>query len=294
MENKRKGIILAGGFGTRLFPVTEVVSKQLLPVYDKPLIYYPLSILMLADIREIAIIVDPNQKKHFRELLKDGSQWGIKFTYIEQPYPDGIAQAFVLADKYLNGSPAALILGDNIFFGSGLQNLLKKACYNYKKNTIFTHQVTNPKSFGVVGFNKKNEVDSIIEKPSNPKSNYVITGLYFVDSTASIKASKLKRSKRGEFEITSLLEYYLKEKKLHVELLGRGFAWLDTGTHQSLLDASLFIKTIQHRQNILIGCPEEIAYANSWISKERLKNIINKYRNNSYGKFLEKVLKKGF
>ena len=287
----RKGIILAGGMGTRLYPITISVSKQLLPVYDKPMIYYPISVLMLAGIREVAIITNKEHINQFQELLQDGSQWGMEFTYIEQPSPDGLAQAYILAEEFLDGATSALILGDNIFYGTNLPNLLLEADKKKSGGTIFGYQVADPKNYGVVGFDDKDNANSIMEKPQKPESNYAVTGLYFFDETASNRAKSVKPSDRGELEITSLIEMYLMEGSLDVQKLGRGYAWLDTGTHESLLEASNFVKTLQNRQGLLIGSPDEIAFGNDWITMLDLKKITSKMRKNLYGKSLEKLMK---
>ena len=286
----RKGIILAGGSGTRLYPVTMAVSKQLLPVYDKPMIYYPLSALMLNGIREIAIITTPTDREQFRGLLGDGSQWGIAFTYIVQAAPNGLAEAYILAESFLDGHPSALILGDNIFYGDGLSELLAAADRNSEGGTVFGYRVSDPERYGVVGFDEAGQANSLIEKPKKPVSNYAVTGLYFLDNRASARAKTIKPSARGEIEITSLLEIYLAEGSLKVEKLGRGYAWLDTGTHGSLLDAGNFVRTLQERQGLLVGSPDEIAFENNWISKDALKAFSEKFGKNQYGKyFLSKI-----
>ncbi len=286
----RKGIILAGGSGTRLYPVTMAVSKQLLPVYDKPMIYYPLSALMLNGIREIAIITTPTDREQFRGLLGDGSQWGIAFTYIVQAAPNGLAEAYILAETFLDGHPSALILGDNIFYGDGLSELLAAADRNSEGGTVFGYRVSDPERYGVVGFDEAGQANSLIEKPKKPVSNYAVTGLYFLDNRASARAKTIKPSARGEIEITSLLEIYLAEGSLKVEKLGRGYAWLDTGTHGSLLDAGNFVRTLQERQGLLVGSPDEIAFENNWISKDALKAFSEKFGKNQYGKyFLSKI-----
>ena len=286
----RKGIILAGGSGTRLYPVTMAVSKQLLPVYDKPMIYYPLSALMLNGIREIAIITTPTDREQFRRLLGDGSQWGIAFTYIVQAAPNGLAEAYILAETFLDGHPSALILGDNIFYGDGLSELLAAADSNSEGGTVFGYRVSDPERYGVVGFDEAGQANSLIEKPKKPVSNYAVTGLYFLDNRASARAKTIKPSARGEIEITSLLEIYLAEGSLKVEKLGRGYAWLDTGTHGSLLDAGNFVRTLQERQGLLVGSPDEIAFENNWISKDSLKAFSEKFGKNQYGKyFLSKI-----
>ena len=267
---ERKGIILAGGSGTRLYPLTIGVSKQLLPVYDKPMIYYPLTVLMLAGIQEILIISTPDDLPQYIRVLGDGSQWGISLCYKEQPSPDGLAQAFILAEDFLDGAPSALILGDNIFFGHGLPAVLAAA--ELKKNgaTVFGYHVNDPERYGVVGFDNAGKVNSIIEKPKEPASNYAVTGLYFVDGTAPERAKKVQPSARGELEITSLLDSYLKEDSLTVEKMGRGFAWLDTGTHGSLLDAGNFVRTISERQGLQVGSPDEVAFKLKWINEDKL------------------------
>ena len=286
----RKGIILAGGSGTRLYPVTMAVSKQLLPVYDKPMIYYPLSALMLNGMREIAIITTPTDREQFRRLLGDGSQWGIAFTYIVQAAPNGLAEAYILAETFLDGHPSALILGDNIFYGDGLSELLAAADSNSEGGTVFGYRVSDPERYGVVGFDEAGQANSLIEKPKKPVSNYAVTGLYFLDNRASARAKTIKPSARGEIEITSLLEIYLAEGSLKVEKLGRGYAWLDTGTHGSLLDAGNFVRTLQERQGLLVGSPDEIAFENNWISKDALKAFSEKFGKNQYGKyFLSKI-----
>ena len=289
--NKRKGIILAGGSGTRLYPLTVGVSKQLLPVYDKPMIYYPLTVLMLAGIKEILIITTPQDLDQFKRVLNDGSQWGIKLSYIVQPSPDGIAQAFVLAEDFLDGAASALILGDNIFFGHGLPQLLATAAVKPTGATIFGYHVNDPERYGVVGFDDAGKVNSITEKPLNPTSNYAVTGLYFMDSTAPLRAKNVKPSDRGELEITSLLEDYLIEDCLNVEKMGRGYAWLDTGTHSSLLDAANFVKTLTVRQGLQIGSPDEVAYQQNLISDDELLMQASKFKNNEYGQYLMKLVK---
>ena len=283
---ERKGIILAGGSGTRLYPLTLGVSKQLLPVYDKPMIYYPLTVLMLAGIREILIISTPDNLPQYKQVLGDGHQWGITLQYIEQPSPDGLAQAFILAEDFLNGAPSALILGDNIFFGHGLPEILAKADAKRNGATVFGYHVNDPKRYGVVGFDDAGKVNSIIEKPAQPASNYALTGLYFVDGLASERAKKVKPSARGELEITSLLESYLEEDDLTVEKMGRGFAWLDTGTHSSLLDASNFVRTITERQGLQVGSPDEVAFKLEWITNEQLYDTAENFGKNQYGDYL--------
>ena len=289
--SKRKGIILAGGSGTRLYPLTIGVSKQLLPIYDKPMIYYPLTVLMLAGIREILIISTPDDLPQYKRVLGDGSQWGITLRFTEQPSPDGLAQAFILAEDFLNGEPSALILGDNIFFGHGLPEVLAAADAKQNGATVFGYHVNDPERYGVVGFDTSGNVNSIVEKPAQPVSSYAVTGLYFVDNTATERAKKIKPSTRGELEITSLLESYLSECKLTVEKMGRGFAWLDTGTHSSLLDAGNFVRTLSVRQGQLIGSPDEIAYRQNWISRNELKIAAIKFEKNQYGEYLSSLLK---
>jgi len=290
--NNRKGIILAGGLGTRLYPITKSVSKHLLPVYDKPMIYYPLVTLMLTEIREIAIITTPEDKQQYQNLLGDGKKWGISLTYITQHKPDGIAQAYLLAKNFLNGAPSTLILGDNIFFGVGLSNLLKNAFEKESGATIFCYHVSDPTRYGVVGFDSQQNINQIIEKPSKPPSNYAITGLYFLDGDAPLYAQTIKPSNRNELEITSLLEIYKQHNMLNYELMGRGFAWLDTGTHRSLLDAGEFVKTLQERQGLQVGCPEEIAFDKGWIGETEIANAINEHGKNDYGNYLKNLLNK--
>ena len=286
----RKGIILAGGSGTRLHPITIGVSKQLLPIYDKPMVYYPLSVLMLAGIRQIAIITNPEYINQFKRLLKDGSQWGIEFTYIEQPSPDGLAQAYLLADGFLNGAPSALVLGDNIFYGDNFSDLLKTADAKTSGGSIFGYRVTDPERYGVIGFDEHGHTNSIVEKPKTPRSNYAVTGLYFLDATASERAKSIKPSQRGELEITSLLETYLDDGSLDVQKMGRGFAWLDTGTHDSLLDAGNLVRTLQKRQGLLVGSPDEIAFGNGWITESELNVISAQFQKNDYGNQLDKLI----
>ncbi|MCK8464000.1 glucose-1-phosphate thymidylyltransferase RfbA [Aliiroseovarius sp. S1339] len=285
----RKGIILAGGSGTRLYPITMGVSKQLLPIYDKPMIFYPLSVLMLSGIRDVAIITTPHDKSQFERLLGDGSQLGMRFEYIAQPSPDGLAQAFILAEDFLDGAPSALVLGDNIFFGHGLQEMLQNASQQTDGGTVFGYQVADPERYGVVGFDKNGKVDSIIEKPDVPASNFAVTGLYFLDGSAPERAKSVKPSDRGELEITTLLETYLDEDKLLVQLMGRGYAWLDTGTHGSLLDAGNFVRTLEKRQGQQVGCLEEIAHFNGWITNEDLIKRAELFAKNDYGRYLLKL-----
>ena len=287
----RKGIILAGGSGTRLYPVTMGVSKQLLPIYDKPMVYYPLSVLMLAGIREIAIITTPDDQSQFQRLLGDGSQWGLQLSYIFQPNPAGLAQAYILAEEFLAGDPSAMVLGDNIFFGHGLTEVLKKANAQSEGGVVFGYQVSDPERYGVVGFDGDGTVTSIIEKPEVPASNYAVTGLYFLDRTASEKAKQVKPSARGELEITTLLEMYLDVGALTVKKMGRGYAWLDTGTHGSLLDAGNFVRTLSKRQGLQVGSPDEIAFAEGWIDADQLKKRAEVFKKNDYGRNLARLLR---
>lgn len=286
----RKGIILAGGACTRLYPLTIGLSKQLLPIYDKPMIYYPLTVLMLANIRDILIITTSEDQAQFKRALGDGSQWGVTLSYEIQPSPDGLAQAFILAEDFLNGDPAALILGDNIFFGHGLPQALKTADAAKAGATVFGYHVTDPERYGVVGFDTSGRVETIVEKPKNPPSNYAVTGLYFVDETAPARAKKLTPSDRGEFEITDLLNSYLMDDDLVVEKMGRGFAWLDTGTHNSLLDAGNFVKTLTERQGLQVGSPDEISFHQGWITKEQLSQTADKFGKSMYGRYLAGLL----
>lgn len=281
-----KGIILAGGSGTRLYPVTKVASKQLLPVYDKPMIYYPLSTLMLACIRDILIISTPHDLPQYKTLLGDGSAWGIKLHYTVQPAPEGIAQAIILGESFIGSDPVCLILGDNIFYGHGLPDLLIKAVSRKEGATVFGYNVKDPERYGVVEFDKNGKAVSIEEKPLHPKSNYAVTGIYFYDNQVIEFAKSLKPSKRGELEITDLNEIYLGNGKLNVELLGRGFAWLDTGTHESLVDATLYIKTIEDRQGLKVGCVEEVAYHMGFIDVNQLKKLAEQVSKNNYGDYL--------
>lgn len=286
----RKGIILAGGAGTRLYPLTIGLSKQLLPIYDKPMIYYPLTVLMLANIRDILIITTSEDQAQFKRALGGGSQWGVTLSYEIQPSPDGLAQAFILAEDFLNGDPAALILGDNIFFGHGLPQALKTADAVKAGATVFGYHVTDPERYGVVGFDTSGRVETIVEKPKNPPSNYAVTGLYFVDETAPARAKKLTPSDRGELEITDLLNSYLMDDDLVVEKMGRGFAWLDTGTHHSLLDAGNFVKTLTERQGLQVGSPDEISFHQGWITKEQLSQTADKFGKSMYGRYLAGLL----
>lgn len=283
----RKGIILAGGSGTRLFPITLGVSKQLLPIYDKPMVYYPLTVLMLAGIREIMIITTPDDQGQFIRTLGDGGQWGIELHYQVQPSPDGLAQAFILAEEFLKGSPAAMVLGDNIFFGHGLPNLLQEVSKSTTGATVFGYRVADPERYGVVDFDSGGRVKNIIEKPPVPPSNYAITGLYFVDGTASERARAVRPSARGELEITTLLESYLHEGQLIVQKMGRGYAWLDTGTHSSLLDAGNFVRTLTERQGQQVGSPDEVAYEMGWISSKEIRARARIFEKNGYGAYLQ-------
>ena len=288
----RKGIILAGGSGTRLYPITIGISKQLLPIYDKPMIYYPLSVLMLTGIREIAIITTPQDQDQFRRTLGDGSQWGLSLTYIEQPSPDGLAQAYLLAEEFLAGAPSAMVLGDNIFFGHGLPEMLARADARVTGGTVFGYRVVDPERYGVVGFDADGKVNRIIEKPVEPPSHYAVTGLYFLDGTAPARARAVKPSPRGELEITTLLEMYLAEGALSVEQMGRGFAWLDTGTHASLLDAGNFVRTLSERQGQQVGSPEEIAFAQGWITPDQLAARAKLFGKTAYGSYLAALLER--
>ncbi len=286
----RKGIILAGGSGTRLWPITMGVSKQLLPIYDKPMIYYPLSVLLLGGVRDIAIITTPEDQVQFMRLLGDGSQWGIALTYIVQPSPDGLAQAYLLARDFLAGAPSVLVLGDNIFFGHGLPEMLASANARVDGGTVFGYRVGDPERYGVVDFDADGTVRAIIEKPAVPPSNYAVTGLYYLDGRAPELAARVTPSARGELEIADLLEIYRAEGSLSVEKMGRGFAWLDTGTHGSLLDAGNFVRTLQARQGLQVGCPDEIAYRAGWISKEQLAARAEIFRKNDYGQYLASIV----
>ncbi len=283
----RKGIILAGGSGTRLYPITIGVSKQLLPIYDKPMIYYPLSVLMLAGIREIAVITTPEDQEQFRRTLGDGSQWGLALTYIVQPSPDGLAQAYLLAEDFLDGAASAMVLGDNIFFGHNLSETLASANAVDVGGVVFGYHVSDPERYGVVEFDENGQVKAIVEKPENPPSKYAVTGLYFLDGTAPARAAEVKPSSRGELEIVTLLESYLADGTLKVERMGRGFAWLDTGTHASLLDAGNFVRTLNNRQGLQTGCLEEVAYRNGWIDREALLKQAARFSKNAYGSYLE-------
>ena len=286
----RKGIILAGGSGTRLYPITIGVSKQLLPIYDKPMIYYPISVLMLAGIRDIAMITTPQDQDQFRRTLGDGSQWGISLTYIVQPSPDGLAQAYLLAEDFLAGAPSAMVLGDNIFFGHGLPDLLAEADAQTEGGTVFGYHVADPERYGVVGFDANGMAREIVEKPTKPPSNYAVTGLYFLDGDAPRRAREVQPSARGELEITSLLEMYLREGALRVNRMGRGYAWLDTGTHGSLLDAGNFVRTLTNRQGLQTGSLEEIAFESGWITRDDLLKRAEMFSKNDYGAYLDGLL----
>ena len=285
----RKGIILAGGSGTRLYPITIAVSKQLLPLYDKPMIYYPLSVLMLAGIREIALITTPQDRAQFERLMGDGGQWGLDFSYIEQPSPDGLAQAYLLAADFLDGAPSAMVLGDNVFFGHGLPEMLAAADRRETGGTVFGYRVSDPERYGVVDFDATGRARAIVEKPSQPPSNYAVTGLYFLDGTAPERARAVTPSDRGELEITTLLESYLRDGALDVQQMGRGFAWLDTGTHGSLLDAGNFVRTLTERQGLQVGSPDEIAFRAGWIDADALRARAKAFSKNGYGAYLGKL-----
>lgn len=283
---KRKGIILAGGSGTRLYPVTSVVSKQLMPVYDKPMIYYPLATLMLAGIRDILLISTPDELHRFEDLLGNGDKFGVSISYKVQPSPDGLAQAFILAEEFLDGDPACLILGDNLFYGVNLVNSLRKASNNFESSTVFGYHVSNPRSYGVVEFDENWNAISIEEKPAEPKSNYALPGIYFFSSDVVNVAKSVKPSERGELEITDVINHYLQRQTLKVEVMGRGTAWLDTGTHDDLLNAAQFIATIDKRQGLKVNCPEEIAYRNGWLTSEQLRQIAEPLIKSGYGQYL--------
>ena len=287
----KKGIILAGGSGTRLYPLTHVISKQLMPLYDKPMIYYPLSTLMLAGIRDVLIITTPEDQPLFESLFKDGSQWGIKISYAEQPYPSGLAQAFIIGRSFVGKDGVCLILGDNVFYGDSLVRLMQKACKRKKGATVFGYWVKDPENYGVAEFNSKGNVVKLAEKPKKPKSNYAITGLYFYDNQVLDIAAKLKPSSRGELEITDINKAYLKNESLALEKMGPGFAWLDTGSHDSLLAASNFIETIESRQGLKVSCPEEIAFKAGWITPMNLKKLAHPLKNNGYGRYLLGLLR---
>jgi glucose-1-phosphate thymidylyltransferase len=289
----RKGIILAGGSGTRLYPITRAISKQLLPVFDKPMIYYPLSVLMLAGIREVLIINTPHEQALFQHLLGDGSQWGMKIEYAAQPSPDGLAQAFLIGREFLDGSPSCLVLGDNIFYGHGLTELLRSADARKQGATVFGYWVRDPERYGVAQFDAGGTVVGLEEKPASPKSNYAVTGLYFYDERVCDHAASLKPSARGELEITDLNRCYLDDGSLHLEKMGRGYAWLDTGTHESLVEASMYIETIEKRQGLRVCCPEEIAFFNGWIGESELRDLAAPLAKNGYGQYLLSLLEHG-
>ena len=288
---ERKGIILAGGSGTRLYPVTQVISKQLLPIFDKPMVYYPLSTLMLAGIREILIISTPDDTPLFEKLLGDGSQWGLEISYAVQASPNGLAEAFIIGENFLNGAPSALVLGDNIFHGYAFENILNSANMCKEGATIFAYRVNDPERYGVVEFDNNFKALNLEEKPINAKSNFAITGLYFYDEKVVEYSKKIQPSNRGELEITDLNQMYLEDKSLRVEIMGRGYAWLDTGTHESLLEAQQFIQTIEHRQGLKISCPEEIAFHKGWITLNDLHELAKPMSKNSYGKYLMRIIK---
>jgi glucose-1-phosphate thymidylyltransferase len=293
VTGQRKGIILAGGSGTRLYPITKAISKQLLPVYDKPMVYYPLSVLMLAGIREVLVINTPHEQALFQHLLGDGSQWGMKIDYAAQPTPDGLAQAFLIGREFLAGGPSCLVLGDNIFYGHGLTDLLQRANAREAGATVFGYWVRDPERYGVAEFDADGRVVGLEEKPAQPKSNYAVTGLYFYDGRASDFAAQLRPSPRGELEITDLNKRYLEDDGLHLEKMGRGYAWLDTGTHESLVEASTYIETIEKRQGLRVCCPEEIAFHNGWIDAAQLTELARPLAKNGYGQYLLSLLEHG-